>query len=46
MVYVSEDANGFYLSCEAMIDLAIVPPSFPSVGSTANDLEHAATPWP
>ena len=40
MVYVSEDANGFYLSCEAMIDLAIVPPSFPSVGAAANDLEQ------
>ena len=26
MVYVSEDANGFYPSCEAMIDLAIVYP--------------------
>ena len=40
MVYVSEDANGFYLSCEAMIDLAIVPPNFPSVGAAASDYEQ------
>ena len=35
-----EDANGFFLSSEAMIDLAIAPQSFPSVGSAANDLEQ------
>ena len=40
MVYVSEDANGFYLSCEAMIDLVIVPPNFPSVGAAASDYEQ------
>ena len=33
MVYVSKDANGFYLSCEAMVDLCIVPSNFPSVGA-------------
>ena len=33
MVYVSKDVNGFYLSCEAMVDLHIVPSNFPSVGA-------------
>ena len=33
MVYVSKDANGFYLSCEAMVDLCIVPSNFPSIGA-------------
>ena len=33
MVYISRDANGFYLSCEAMIDLKIVPPNFPCIGA-------------
>ena len=33
MVYVSKDVNGFYLSCEAMVDLCIVPSNFPSVGA-------------
>ena len=33
MVYVSKDANGFYLSCEAMVDLCIVPSNFPCIGA-------------
>ena len=40
IVYVSEDANGFYLSCKAMIVLAIVPLNFPSVGAEASDYEQ------
>ena len=32
MVYVSPAAHGFYLSCEAMVDLGIVPVDFPSIG--------------
>ena len=28
MLYISRDANEFYLSCEAIIDLKIVPPNF------------------
>ena len=33
MVYVSPSANGFYLSCEAMLDLGIISRGFPSVGA-------------
>ena len=33
MVNVSEAARGFYLSWEAMMDLGIVSPNFPSVGA-------------
>ena len=33
MVYVSKDVNGFYLSCETMVDLCTVPSNFPSVGA-------------
>ena len=36
MVYVSEAARGFYLSWEAMMDLGIVSPNFPSVGAVAD----------
>ena len=36
MVYVSEAARGFYLSWEAMMDLGIVSPNFPSVGAAAD----------
>ena len=36
MVYISPDANTFYLSMEAMIQLQIVPSSFPQVGGVAN----------
>ena len=36
MVYVSEAAPGFYLSWEAMMDLGIVSPNFPSVGAAAD----------
>ena len=35
MVHVSEAARGFYLSWEAMMDLGIVSPNFPSVGAAA-----------
>ena len=31
IVYVSPAAHGFYLSCEAMVDLGIVPVDFPSI---------------
>ena len=33
MLYISRDANEFYLSCEAMIDLKIVPPNFSCIGA-------------
>ena len=33
MVYVSPDAKGFYLSRQAMVSLAVIPPSFPKVGA-------------
>ena len=36
MVYVSEAARGFHLSWEAMMDLGIVSPNFPSVGGAAD----------
>ena len=36
MVYASEAARGFYLSREAMMDLGIVSPNFPSVGAAAD----------
>ena len=36
MVYVSESARGFYLSWEAIMDLGIVSPNFPSVGAVAD----------
>ena len=35
MVYFSEAARGFYLSWEAIMDLGIVFPNFPSVGAAA-----------
>ena len=31
MVYVSSAAHGFYLTCEAMVDLGIVPVELPSI---------------
>ena len=34
MVYISPQANSFFLSKEAMVQLGIIPPSFPSIGST------------
>ena len=33
MVYISPDANTFYLSMEAMVQLRIVPKTFPQVGA-------------
>ena len=33
MEYSCEAARGIYLSCEAVMDLGIVPPNFPSVGA-------------
>ena len=35
MVYVSQQARGFYLSCEAMMDLGIISRDFPAVGADA-----------
>ena len=35
MVYISGAARGFYLSWEAMMDLGIISPNFPSVGAAA-----------
>ena len=40
MVYVSPDANTFYLSMEAMIQLRIVPKTFPQVGAAWIDTQH------
>ena len=34
MVYISPQANSFFLSKEAMVQLGVIPPSFPSIGST------------
>ncbi len=39
MVYVSSSVHGFYLSPEAMLDLGVLPPSFPSVGATVLPLQ-------
>jgi len=36
MTYISPDANNFFLSREAMIQLGIVSPDFPTLGSTMN----------
>ena len=33
MVYISPDAQGFYMSKQAMVSLGIIPPSFPKVGA-------------
>jgi len=35
MVYISPDANSFYLSKDAMIQLGIISPSFPQIGSAS-----------
>ena len=44
MVYVSKSVNDFYLSYDTMIDLGIIPATFPSVGDafTCADLNAAA----
>ena len=34
MVYISSDANHFYLSKEAMVQLGIISPNFPQIGSS------------
>ena len=39
MVYVSEAAGRFFLSWEAMTDLGIVSPNFPSVGKAPYPLQ-------
>ena len=44
MVYISAAAKGFYLSCESMIDLGIIPPNFPSVGSAQGHSTRASLP--
>ena len=36
MVYVSDAARGFHLSWEAIVDLGIVSPNFPSVGAAVD----------
>ena len=36
MVYVSPDVSGFYLSEDAMLQLKVIPESFPNVGSAAS----------
>ena len=44
MVYVSEAISGFYLSCDTMMDLGIIPRDFPAVGSfwlDDSDLDHS-----
>ena len=41
VVYISPDVKRFYMSQDVMIQLRIVPPSFPSIGS-ANLLEVSA----
>ena len=39
IVYISPDVSGFYLSNEAMKQLFIVPPDFPSVGSATLNID-------
>ena len=44
MVYVSRDVNGFYLSYSTMLDLGMLPPTFPTpgcalVGASPSDFE-------
>ncbi len=39
MVYVGISVHGFYLSLEAMLELGMLPPSFPSVGATVLPLQ-------
>ena len=45
MVYVSCQAQGFYLSMESMMDLGIISRDFPCVGAvpTHSDKEHPVT---
>ena len=40
MVYISPQANSFFLSKEAMVQLGIIPSSFPCVGSTGEHLKQ------
>ena len=40
MVYISKQAHGFYLSMEAMVDLAIISRDFPNVGASTTPLVH------
>lgn len=44
MVYVSPDANGFYLSNEAMAQLGIIGKNFPQVGSAFIDSTQMELP--
>ena len=47
MVYISPDANAFYLSMEAMIQLRIVPASFPQIGAAdVQPMVSAVTVFP
>ena len=39
MVYISPDARSFFLSKDAMIQLGIIAPSFPQIGSAAMPLK-------
>ena len=36
MVYISPDANSFFLSKDVMIQLGVIPRSFPQIGATGN----------
>ena len=39
MVYISPDAHSFFLSKDAMVQLGVIPPSFPQIGSMLNPNE-------
>jgi hypothetical protein len=41
MVYISPDARSFFLSKDAMIQLGVIAPSFPQIGSAAMPLKAA-----
>ena len=43
MVYVSPSTRKFYLSREALIQLKVIPPDFPKVGSAVHASELSAT---
>ena len=42
MVYVSKQARWFYLSCETMMDLGIIPRDFPSIGAANSSSSPSA----
>ena len=43
IVYISPDATTFYLSMEVMMQLRIIPKSFPQVGAALNTRSHVSS---